>query len=273
MEVIHLSHPVELEINPKCSCVMALGFFDGVHIAHQSLINRAAWIARTEKLNFSVMTFYPHPRQVVDHLLQPMKYLTPLRIKEQIFSRMGVDQLYIVQFNENIATLSSCDFVKEYLIRLQVKHVVAGFDYRYGYRGKGNIETLRREGAGFFKVHEVRKLSHKYQKISSTVIRQLVSEGFVDIVPKYLGKHYEIMGIKISQNVFYVAEPFLLPKSGVYLTKIDTVDQSFFEFCRIFESGEIVIINRPEVAKVHDEVSFHWLKRIESTLPASVGCS
>jgi len=270
METIHLSHPCEIESTTKCSCVMALGFFDGIHVAHQSIINRAARIARAEKLALTVMTFYPHPRQIVGHMSEPMKYLTPLRIKKQIFSRLGVDRLYIVRFDEKIAKLSSSDFVQEYLISLRVKHVVVGFDFKYGNRGEGSIETLRNEGAGYFKVHEEEKLSHQYKKISSTHIRHLVSDGLVDLVPKYLGKHYEIKGTKISTGVFIISEPFLLPKSGIYLTKIDSIDQSSYGICRVDETVRIVTMEHHDFADENDEVNFHWLKRIESK-PSDLG--
>ena len=136
------------ETNP---CVMALGFFDGVHLGHQRLIAKAKRIAQQQNLKLAVMTFFPHPRQIVNEE-HTLKYITPLQRKARKMEELGVDQLIVVNFDSAFASLPSSDFIKQYLLGFQCKHAVAGFDFHYGHKGKGDIASLKVEGKGHFEV-------------------------------------------------------------------------------------------------------------------------
>jgi riboflavin kinase/FMN adenylyltransferase len=173
---------------------MAMGFFDGVHIGHQKVIATAKQIAEKRKIKLAVMTFFPHPKEILSHRKVKMNYLTPMEIKEEKFSKLGVDKLYVINFDVNFAKLAPKEFIKKYVVGLGASHVVAGFDFTYGFRGQGNMETIRADGNGCFLVTTVPKLEHDGRKISSTFIRELLSKGDVCEIPSYLGDFYETRG-------------------------------------------------------------------------------
>lgn len=172
--------------------VMALGFFDGVHIGHQSVINTAKQIAAGKGLKLSVMSFFPHPKEVLEG--KTVSYLTPKAVKESIFASMGVDTLYLVKFDMDLARMSPAEFIRNYVVASGAVHVVAGFDFTYGSRGKGNMQTIAEDGGGRFEVTEVPKAELSGQKISSTLIRESLEQGNIQLVTACLGKYYETAG-------------------------------------------------------------------------------
>ncbi|MEC1740055.1 FAD synthetase family protein [Schinkia azotoformans] len=226
METIYLEHsnPGQPVIESQ-SCVFALGFFDGVHFGHQRLIQTAKRISEEKGVPLAVMTFYPHPRQVFDKNNAPVKYLTPLHRKREVLKNMGVDKLFVVKFDPNFAKLSPEDFVEQYLIHHGCIHVVAGYDYTYGYKGNGNMETLKKSGNGRFGVTVVDKISYNKEKIGSTQIRQLVHEGEMEIIPKHLGSYYKVNGYiarsyllqnDMQELVIKLDADYLVPQKGQY---------------------------------------------------------
>jgi len=241
-----LEHPLHDSLTYKAEpCVMALGFFDGVHLGHRRIIQRAKEIAMKEKLKFAVLTFYPHPREVINQRANPVQYLSPFSVKKEIFAKLGVERLYVVKFDLNFSFLSPADFVKQYIVGLHCKHVVAGFDFTYGYKGEGNMNQLAKEGlANNFEVTTISKIQQQNQKISSTKIRQLVSTGHVNLIPEYLGDFYEIRGkvnafsptSKIADSSvlqIYVDKGYLLPKPGVYQIQVQLDNQCYEGICNL----------------------------------------
>lgn len=226
VETIFIQHSmVKSQLMNSEPCVLALGFFDGVHLGHQGLIQTAKRIAAEKNVPMAVMTFYPHPRQIVNKSNAPVKYITPLYRKQDVLNSMGVDRLYIVKFDPDFAKLSPEEFVEQYLINLGCLHIVAGFDYTYGYKGQGNMETLIKAGEGHFGVTVIKKISHNKEKISSTLIRQLLQQGHMQLIPKYLGCYHKVNGlIKRSlllndgaqELVIRVDSDYLLPSEGQY---------------------------------------------------------
>jgi riboflavin kinase / FMN adenylyltransferase len=226
LETVHLTHYPNLLLPQPEPCVMAMGFFDGVHVGHQHVINTAKQIAEKRNAKLAVMTFFPHPKEVLSRGKDKMDYLTPMEIKEENFSRLGVEKLYVIQFDVNFAELSPKEFINKYVIGLGAIHVVAGFDFTYGYRGQGNMETIKHDGNGDFLVTTIPKLEYGGQKISSTLIRELLSKGEVRSIASYLGDFYETRGevllyaknqnrgslkAEISTHLYYT-----LPADGFY---------------------------------------------------------
>ncbi|MEH7482436.1 FAD synthetase family protein [Neobacillus drentensis] len=123
-------------------CVMALGFFDGIHLGHRQLIENAKRISLQRGLELAVLTFFPHPKEVLNQMKFP--YLISIERKIEIFEMLGVEQLYVIRFDEKFASLEPEVFVQQYLISLQVKEVVAGFDFTYGSKGLGNMKVTWR---------------------------------------------------------------------------------------------------------------------------------
>ncbi|SFL47339.1 FAD synthetase family protein [Salibacterium qingdaonense] len=220
MRTIHVQHPIKKTIQDNSEpCVMALGFFDGVHLGHQEIIKTAKTIADQKNLKLAVMTFFPHPSTVIKKGNQITRYITPLSVKERMFEKLGVDLLYVTAFDMNVAAVPHKEFVDDYLHGLKCRHAVAGFDYTYGFKGKGNMAQLNLDADGRFGVTTVEKLEKYHQKVSSTLLRQLITTGRVEHIPSYLGSRYEIQGILCRQGHqyrIYIDNDYLLPSPGSY---------------------------------------------------------
>ncbi|MGY4788989.1 adenylyltransferase/cytidyltransferase family protein [Bacillus sp. OHL2] len=253
METVYIQHPISTAVSAKMeSCVLALGFFDGIHTGHREIIQTAKEIARKKQLTLGVMTFYPHPKDVICPDQAPMKYLTPLPIKEERFRELGVEKLFVVKFEPVFASLSPEDFVNFYIKGLQCKHVVAGFDYHYGFKGSGNMRTLKSESAGEFEVTAIQKIEHEEEKISSTIIRHLLAAGNVEDVPNFLGDFYEIRG-EVKESLSYhthfqfakvfVDGTYRIPAPGIYKIEVEIEGQTYQGIChQITETGNVYAI-------------------------------
>ncbi|SFF72870.1 FMN adenylyltransferase /riboflavin kinase [Halobacillus alkaliphilus] len=195
MITIPIKHPITQYIQENSqSCVMALGFFDGVHLGHQKIIRTAKKIAKDKGLKLAAMTFAQHPSSVIPKGPTITKFITPLSEKAKVFEQLGVDILYVVDFTKELAKVPHQQFVDQYIYGLNSKHVVAGFDYKYGFKGKGDMSQLPIDSKGRFGVTTVSKLEQHEQKVSSTLLRALISTGRVEEIYQYLGKSYEMRG-------------------------------------------------------------------------------
>ncbi|MDP1418925.1 FAD synthetase family protein [Peribacillus simplex] len=230
LEVFHLAHPLKESLYTREPHVMALGFFDGVHLGHQSLLKQAKSIAEKNKLKFTAMTFDPHPNEVIK-LEKDWRYLTPLALKIERMAAIGVDKLFVIKFNLSFASLQPSDFIKQYVLGLQAKHIVVGFDFTFGNKAQGTVDYLQKVSKyNPFDVTVISKQVHNDEKISSTLIRKIVSDGDVHLVPCYLGHHFEIKGFVFNSNrhkhekkknmVIYIENKYILPRPGIYSVEI-----------------------------------------------------
>lgn len=267
----------EKSLNYKQPCVMALGFYDGVHLGHQRIIKTAKEIADKKKLSLAVMTFSPHPREVMGRKEKSGTHLTPLKEKAEKMKQLGVDVLYVVEFDKEFGSLAPARFVEDYLLRLNVKHAVAGFDFTYGYKGLGNMKQLNELGNGFFDVTTISKIECNSQKIGSTLIRELVSEGKVDLVPEYLGDHYKTSGrVNQSSNqgnliVVHYDRDFILPKSGTYEVSIEVEGRKHQGVC-YHQLNDHKASNKAKI-QIHDKfeevfeksIQIKWIKKLSNS--------
>lgn len=280
-----LSHPHQLKKECLTESVIALGFFDGVHLGHQKVILTAKQLAQQEQRQFAVMTFNPHPKEVLRTQTEELAYLSPLPEKIKLIRQLEVDVLYVVHFTKEFANLTPQQFVDDYLIGLNVKHVVAGFDYSYGKLGKGTMETLPFHSRNFFTQTTISKVENKTKKISSTLIRQLLANGDVALLPQFLGRFYTVNGKVVhgekrgrqigfpTANI--ITERYLLPITGVYAVFVKIKDRIFEGVCNIGykptfhannktdKSVEIHLFDFNE--QIYDQdVTVQWIKRIRS---------
>ncbi|MFC0558560.1 bifunctional riboflavin kinase/FAD synthetase [Halalkalibacter alkalisediminis] len=283
MDTIYLNHPIDkgkLKIVPT---VMALGFFDGVHKGHQAVISAAIDKAKELGTTASVMTFNPHPKEVLRKQENQMKYLTPLPEKIKKIKQLGVDTLYIVHFTKEFADLTPQEFVDDYLIDMNVVHAVAGFDFTYGSLGKGTMETLPFHARNRLRSTIVEKLEADNEKVSSSRIRQLLSNGEVEAVTELLGETYLIRGTVVDGEKrgrtigFPTAniqpkDRFIIPKTGVYAVTLTVRDEEFSGVCNVgFKPTFHNEANEPTI-EVHlfsfdrdiygEDVSLSWHYRI-----------
>lgn len=286
MEVITLSHPHELK---KVDCPptsIALGYFDGVHKGHQKVINTAKQNAKEKGLESAVMTFFPHPSVVLGKVEGDVQYITPIKQKIEIISSMGINRLYIVNFDKQFAELLPQQFIDQYIIDLNIKHVVAGFDFHYGRMGRGTMETILFHSRNEFDFTTVDKFAIDKEKVSSTLIRQYILSGKVQEVSDYLGRFYSVLGNVIhgekrgrtigfpTANID-VNDEFLLPKVGVYAVKVTINENTYNGVCNVgfkptFHNNSAV---KPNI-EVHimdfdediydKEVKIEWRKRLRN---------
>lgn len=208
---------------------IALGSFDGVHLGHRKLIELLKEESRLYGTGSMVYTFGIHPRKI----LMPDKHIyliTDNEKRAEIMEGMGVDMLYLEDFNK-VKDMSAEAFVKNILVEcFGVKSVVVGYNYKFGCKGEGDAESLKKFGEKYgFKVNVVDAVLIHGHTVSSSLIRHIIRSGSVDKVSDYLGRDFsvhgnviygkqngEVMGIKTAN--IEVKKDITLPKKGVYYT-------------------------------------------------------
>lgn len=239
MEIVKLRHPYQPAEIPAGDCVLVLGFFDGVHRGHQEVINTGKKIAQEKNLKLAVMTFNQHPAVVFQKVQStPIKYLSTLKQKEERMAKLGVDLLYEVAFTSAFAALDPQTFVDQYIVGLHGKVAVSGFDYNFGKDQSADAKYLPKYAKDRFEVVTVAKKTEKNEeeKISSSRIRRLLSEGRLEEANHLLGYIYEASGTVIHGEArgrtlgyptanIQVPEDMNLPKEGVYVNQIKVGDQ------------------------------------------------
>jgi riboflavin kinase/FMN adenylyltransferase len=231
VEVIRLTYPFTKQLQSERQ-VMAIGYFDGVHVGHQEVIRKAVFAAKQEQMISSIMTFDPHPREVLGDSPQAVSYITPLEEKLELFAACGLERTYILTFDRTLSQLTPEQFIHEVLIALHVNTVVVGFNFTYGHLGRGTVDMLREIGGETLDVIVVRPFHMDNLKVSSTVIRQNLHAGNMKSVTQLLGRPYSMTGIVArglgrgstigipTANI----EPrgnYIIPKTGVYAVKVN----------------------------------------------------
>ncbi|WP_223588394.1 FAD synthetase family protein [Neobacillus bataviensis] len=243
--------------------VMALGFFDGIHKGHREVIQTAIQKAREKNLLLSVMTFFPHPKTVLSNGKTKVEYLMPLSEKEKLFSELGVDIFYIVEFDKEFSSLTPEKFAAKYLIDLGVVHAVAGFDYTYGFRGEGNMDRLKNDSGGILAVTKVEKVECQGEKISSTCIREKLANGNVEELPALLGRHYEV-GCEWDGRALKVRPYYTLPAPGRYVVTIQAGGQSQAVQITVTAEQELLLPQMElELPAAHDDhLNIIWHRQV-----------
>ncbi len=244
MEVKRLEYPLEIKKTDLPPLVLALGYFDGVHLGHQKVIQVAKDRAVQKGWKSAVMTFDPHPSVVLRKSEQHVQFITPIRDKVHLIEQLEIDYLFIVHFTESFANLLPQEFVDQYIIGLNAKHVVAGFDFTYGRMGQGTMETLPFHSRNEFMFTVIPKLASEGKKISSSWIRTYLKEGKTEQLPLLLGRYYTTKGIVVhgdkrgrtigfpTANVT-LTEDYILPPLGVYAVQLKVDGEWYKGVCNI----------------------------------------
>jgi len=222
--------------HPYKNAVITIGNFDGVHIGHQALFHQVIEKARALQGTSIVMTFEPHPIRVLKQNNHP-PLITLYEQKAELIAKTGIDILICIPFTREFASIPAKEFVEEILVkRIGMKAVIVGEDYTFGKNREGNLDLLKAYGKRIgFEVIVVKKIqtsNNSEGKISSTGIRELISEGRVAEAQKLLGRHYQIRGTVMkgrdrggrllgfpTANINLYDE--LSPKTGVYAVAIE----------------------------------------------------
>lgn len=216
--------------------VLTVGTFDGVHLGHQALLKNVVDRARAVSAPAVVVTFDPHPRDVITPAREGIRLLTNLQERAAIMNQYGIDQMIVIPFNRDFSMLSSEEFTRDYIHkRIGVHTFVIGYDHHFGRDREGSIQTLKglSEELGFSvyveEAHEVR-----HTTVSSSVIRKLLEEeGNVEMAAEMLGRPYEMAGtvVKGDQRGRTIGFPTaniepenknkVIPAKGVYCVEAE----------------------------------------------------
>lgn len=255
METIRISYPLQPEAITHVTGpqVIAIGEFDGIHLGHQDVIRRAIEIARSKGLPAALMTFHPHPREVLGKE-QYSQYITPLSEKLSLLEKTGVDRVYVVTFDEAFSQVRPDQFVHRVLNELRIDSVVVGFDFKFGYRGEGTAETLRELGGRELHVEIVPPFHQDGEKVSSTLVREQLESGGIEKTSQLLGRNYSVCGTVVrgdgrgrtigfpTANI-ELSEPYIVPKTGVYAVEVTVRQKRYYGVMNIgykptFQTGE-----------------------------------
>ncbi|MDP8212683.1 MAG: bifunctional riboflavin kinase/FAD synthetase [Candidatus Zapsychrus exili] len=214
--------------------VLVVGVFDGLHLGHQALIKKAVNKAKRIKGTSMLMTFSPHPMQVL-HPNKKLKLMISLDYRLKIIEQLGIDVAIVISFTKAFAHLTPEKFVDRYLVKkIKPVDVFVGDDFRFGGKRKGTLEYFKEAGSEYgFKVDTVHPIcfDKKHElKISSTDIRSLIADGKLDQASKFLGRPVSFMGkvVKGAGRGKKIGYPTInvcpknkiYPPAGVYAVKI-----------------------------------------------------
>ena len=252
----------------KTPTAIALGNFDGIHQGHQTVLQPIINFVQPEgqpRIYPSVVSFTPHPREFFTG--GKLQLLTPISEKGQILSKLGIEQLILLSFDRRLASLSPQKFVELLVVQLKAKEISVGSDFRFGHQRKGTAEDLKNIAHSFGITVHINSL-HKYVdrdrsvRVSSSFIRQALSEGNISLANTMLSRPYSLIGTVVTgqqlgrtigfptANLKLPTEKFL-PRYGVYSVDV------FLQQTRL--KGVMNIGCRPTVAGEAPTIEVHLL--------------
>ncbi|MFY8187278.1 MAG: bifunctional riboflavin kinase/FAD synthetase [Flavobacterium sp.] len=242
--------------------VLTLGTFDGVHVGHRKIIEQLTQIAKANALESVVLTFFPHPRMVLQDA--DIKLLNTMEEKTALMAGLGVDHFIIHPFDKEFSRLTAEEFVSEILVeKLQISKIIIGYDHRFGRNRNANIDDLIVFGAHYgFDVIQISAQEIEAVSVSSTKIRNALNEGQIALANQYLTRPYALSGtvetgrgigktIQFPTANLKIDSSFkLIPKNGVYAI------QSFFNNQLL--KGMMNIGTNPTVDGTHISIEIHF---------------
>ena len=177
--------------------ILTLGTFDGVHIGHQSILDKLKKATHHGYYESVVLTFFPHPRMVLNQDMS-IKLLNTIEEKTSLLANFGIDTLIIHPFDETFSKLTAEDFVKTILVeKLNIHKIIIGYDHRFGINRSANIHDLVNFGIKYnFEVEQISAKEIDDISISSTKIRKALLEGDVKTANNYLGYKFILFRVK-----------------------------------------------------------------------------
>jgi riboflavin kinase/FMN adenylyltransferase len=242
--------------------VVTIGTFDGIHLGHQKILSRLIKSSKNKDLNSVVLTFFPHPRIILNKY-NDVKMIDTLDEKIIHLNEIGIDSLVIHPFNKNFSLLSANQFIKDFLVdKLKIKHIIIGYDHRFGKGREASVTDLKNYADDYdFTVEEIKAQEIEKITVSSTKIRNSINQGDIKTTEKYLGRSFNLtgkivkgdgLGKKINYptaNIFIEETYKIIPKDGVYLVETIIEDKLF--------NGMMNIGHRPTIGTNVKSIEVH----------------
>lgn len=247
-------------------CVVTIGTFDGVHLGHNEIINRITREAKSRNGKSVIITFYPHPRQIITPA-SPVYHLTTLEEKLHILEQHGVDVVVVVPFSREFSEISAEEYAEQFLIKnFKPAVIVFGYDHKFGKNRSGDIHLLKRIAHDYgVLVEEIPAHIIDSLTVSSSQIRTFLSAGNIDEANELLGYPYAlsgpvVMGDQIGRtlgfptaNIFLEDTYKLIPGDGVYIVRVRCSRRN------MQYAGLLSIGNRPTLNKTEKRIEVHIL--------------
>ncbi|MFM8433289.1 MAG: bifunctional riboflavin kinase/FAD synthetase [Bacteroidota bacterium] len=251
------------EFKRLAKAVVTIGTFDGVHIGHQRIVQRLSEIARTEGGETVVLTFFPHPRMVLQPDDNTLRLLSTLSERELLLEKAGVDHLIIHPFSKDFSRLSAVDFVRDLLVtRIGLHTLVIGYDHHFGRNREGSHRDLEEMSSVYgFHLEEIPPQEIDEVAVSSTKIRNALMTGDVNIANQLLGYEYMLHGKVVNgdrigrtlgfptANLELQENYKLIPADGIYAIHADLEGESHL--------GMLYIGNRPVLGGTRKVIEAH----------------
>ncbi len=226
--------------------VITIGTFDGVHAGHQKIIERLVATAKASQLESAILTFFPHPRMVLQKE-SGIKLINTIEERKQILEKSGLDHLIVHPFTHQFSRLTALEFVRDILVnKLRAKKIIIGYDHRFGRNRTADINTLRDFGNRYdFEVEEITRQEIEDVAVSSTKIRKALTEGKVEKANNYLQHPFTLTGTVVrgkglgkdfgypTANLHIEEEYKLIPGNGVYVVRANIDEIPYFGMMNI----------------------------------------
>ncbi|MCU0440990.1 MAG: bifunctional riboflavin kinase/FAD synthetase [Bacteroidia bacterium] len=227
---------------PVQSAIVTQGTFDGVHVAHQVILNRVKELANVHHGESVLMTFDPHPRTILFPDDHGLKLLHTLDEKIEALDAAGIDHLIVIPFTKSFSRMTSAQFISDILVRTIGTHtLVIGYDHRFGKNREGTFAHLSQYAGTYgFAVEEIPEQDINHVAVSSTRIRQALEAGDVKTAATYLGRNYQFRGVVVqgkqlgrtigfpTANIQLDHPLKQMPLQGVYAVKVIINSKSHF---------------------------------------------
>jgi len=248
--------------NSSSQSILTIGTFDGVHIGHQKIIGSLVQQAKEKNLQSSLLTFFPHPRMVLQKQ-SSLKLIDTLKEKELLLKKLGIDNLIIHPFSEEFSRLTAIEFTRDLLVdKLKIASLFIGYDHRFGKNREASVDDVITYGKTYgFDLTVITAQDIESITVSSTKVRTAIEDSDFEKVHQFLGRPYQLNGIVtqgegLGRTIGFptanleIPESYkLIPPKGVYMVDVEHRNTSY--------KGMMNIGNRPTLNGSHQTTEVH----------------